>query len=60
MNRFIKEIVALSWSVVGAGFVLMTVSGQVFRTGMILTFIGVGVQLLGFLLESDDKENDDE
>lgn len=54
MKRFIKEIVALGWSVVGAGFVLMTVSGQVFRTGMILTFIGVGVQLLGLLLESDE------
>ena len=56
MKRLFREVVALGWSVVGAGFVLMTVSGSVFRTGMILTLTGVGVQLLGLLI----KENDDE
>ena len=41
---------------VGAGYVLMTVQGGVFRTGLILTFIGVGVQLLGLALGADDDE----
>jgi hypothetical protein len=56
VKRLLREVVALGWSVVGAGFVLMTVSGSVFRTGMVLTLTGVCVQLLGLLL----KENDDE
>jgi len=56
MNRFMREVVSLGWSVVGAGFVLMTVSGSVFRTGLILTFIGVGVQLLGLFLKESDEE----
>lgn len=57
MRRLMREFVNLGWSVVGAGFVLMTVSGSVFRTGLILTFMGVGVQLLGLLLkESDENE----
>ena len=55
MSRFLRELVALGWSVVGAGFVLMTVSGSVFRTGLILTLTGVGVQLLGLLIKESDE-----
>ena len=60
MKRIADEIVSMTWSVVGAGFVLMTVSGPVFRTGMILTSIGVGVQLLGLLLRDNSEEDDNE
>lgn len=59
MKRFFDELVSLTWSVVGAGFVLMTVSGPVFRTGVILTSIGVGVQLLGLVIGSSDPEDED-
>jgi len=54
--KVFRELIAMTWSLVGAGYVLMTVQGGVFRTGLILTFIGVGVQLLGLALGADDDE----
>lgn len=56
MKRVFRELIAMTWSLVGAGYVLMTVQGGIFRTGLVLTFIGVGVQLLGLAMESDDDE----
>lgn len=57
MKRFMKELIALGWSVVGAGFVLMTVTGSVFKTGLLLTVLGVAIQLSGLLI-SEDKEDE--
>jgi len=54
-KRFIREIIAMGWSVVGAGFVLMTVTGSVFRIGMWLTIVGVAIQLLGILIPEEDE-----
>ena len=55
MKKILRELVAMTWSLVGAGYVLMTVQGAIFRTGLVLTFIGVGIQLLGLALVSDDE-----
>ena len=51
-----KELIALGWSVVGAGFVLMTVTGSVFKTGLLLTVVGVAVQLSGLLISEDEED----
>jgi len=56
MKRFMKELTALGWSVVGAGFVLMTVTGSVFKTGLLLTFVGVAVQLSSLLIPEDKDD----
>lgn len=56
MKRFMRELVALGWSVVGAGFVLMTVTGSVFKTGVLLTVLGVAIQLSGLLIKEDGDE----
>jgi hypothetical protein len=56
MKRFMKELIALGWSVVGAGFVLMTVTGSVFKTGLLLTVVGVAVQLSGLLISEDEED----
>jgi hypothetical protein len=56
MKRFMRELVALGWSVVGAGFVLMTVTGSVFKTGVLLTALGVAIQLSGLLIPEDENE----
>lgn len=57
MKRFMRELVSLGWSIVGAGFVLMTVTGSVFKTGVLLTVFGVLVQLSGLLI-TEDEENE--
>jgi hypothetical protein len=56
MKRFMKELIALGWSVVGAGFVLMTVTGSVFKTGLLLTVLGVAIQLSGLLISEDEED----
>lgn len=60
MKRFMRELVGLGWSVVGAGFVLMTVTGSVFKTGLLLTICGVAVQLSGLLIPKDKEDEDEE
>lgn len=55
-RRLLRELIAMGWSVVGAGFVLMTVTGSVFRIGMWLTIVGVAVQMLGLLIPEEDDE----
>jgi hypothetical protein len=55
-----RELVGLGWSVVGAGFVLMTVTGSVFKTGLLLTICGVAVQLSGLLIPEDKEDKDEE
>lgn len=54
-RRLLRELIAMGWSVVGAGFVLMTVTGSVFRIGMWLTIVGVVVQMLGLLIPEEDE-----
>jgi hypothetical protein len=55
MKRLLRELVALGWSVVGAGFVLMTVTGTVFKVGLYLTIAGVLIQLAGLLLPEENQ-----
>ena len=59
MKRFMRELIGLGWSVVGAGFVLMTVTGSVFKTGLLLTICGVAVQLSGLLIPKDREDEDE-
>lgn len=53
--KIIQHLAGNIWTYVGAGFVLMTVTGDVRRTGIILTVIGVVIELAAVMT---DKEND--
>lgn len=52
----LKYLAGNIWTYVGAGFVLMTVTGSVRRTGIILTVVGIAVELLAVALGKDEKE----
>lgn len=51
--KLINHLAGNVWTYVGAGFVLMTVTGDVRRTGIILTIVGVVIESLAFLTDKD-------
>lgn len=53
--KLISHLAGNIWTYVGAGFVLMTVTGDVRRTGIILTVIGVVIESLAVLTEKDPE-----
>lgn len=56
MKKLLRAIVELNWSVIGAGFVIVTLTGSVKDTAVLLTVAGVMIQLTGILLDKGDKE----
>lgn len=56
MKKLLKEFQALGWSVIGALFVVVTLSGDVKRTAILLTFTGIMIQLSTLLISKDDTD----
>ena len=54
--KFIKEISALSWTLAGTGLVLITLSGNTKRIGIIISLAGLGVHLIGVALNKENNE----
>jgi len=52
--KLLHHLAGNVWTYVGAGFVLMTVTGDVRRTGIILTVIGVVIESLAVLTDKDN------
>lgn len=53
--KLIHHLAGNIWTYVGAGFVLMTVTGDVRRTGIILTIIGVVIECLAVMTDKDPE-----
>lgn len=51
-----QGLVDIAMFLIASGFVLMTVTGSVFRTGAVLTIIGAVVQLAALFIKDKDKE----
>ena len=51
--KLLQHLAGNIWTYVGAGFVLMTVTGDVRRTGIILTIVGVVIESLAVITEKD-------
>lgn len=51
----LKYLAGNVWTYIGAGFVLMTVTGDVRRTGIILTISGVAIELLAVAIGKDNE-----
>jgi hypothetical protein len=58
MKRFMHELVSLGWALIGGLFVIITLSGDVKRTAILLTFLGVVIQLSGLLIPKDKEEDE--
>lgn len=54
--KLVNHLAGNVWTYVGAGFVLMTVTGDVRRTGIILTLIGVVIESLAVITQKDTDE----
>lgn len=52
--KLINHLAGNVWTYVSAGFVLMTVTGSVRTTGIVLTVLGVGVECAAVLLKKED------
>lgn len=52
--KFIKEISGLSWTLAGTGLVLITLSGNTRRMGIVISVAGFVVHMLGTLLKEKD------
>jgi len=59
MKKLLKEFQALGWSVIGAGFVIITLSGDIKQTAVLLTVVGVLIQLSTLLIPKDKDDNQD-
>lgn len=57
MKKLLKEFQALGWSVIGAGFVIITLSGDIKETAILLTVVGVLIQLSTLLIPKDKDDN---
>jgi membrane associated rhomboid family serine protease len=51
--KLLQHLAGNVWTYIGAGFVLMTVTGDVRRTGIILTIIGVVIESVAVITEKD-------
>ena len=51
--KFLKEISALSWTLAGTGLVLITLSGDTKRLGIIISVAGLVVHMLGTLTQKE-------
>jgi hypothetical protein len=59
MKKLLKEFQALGWSVIGAGFVIITLSGDIKQSAILLTVVGVLIQLSTLLVPKDKDDNQD-
>jgi hypothetical protein len=59
MKKLLKEFQALGWSVIGAGFVIITLSGDIKQTAVLLTVAGILIQLSTLLIPKDKDDNQD-
>lgn len=56
MGKWKQAFVDLSLYLIASGFVLMTVTGTVFKTGAILTILGFIVQVTALVIPDKDDE----
>jgi hypothetical protein len=59
MKKIIKKLVneshALAWTIAGTALVLITLSGDTKKNGLIISGTALGVHLVGVLLKKDSE-----
>jgi membrane associated rhomboid family serine protease len=54
--KLINHLAGNIWTYVSAGFVLMTVTGSVRTTGIILTLVGIVVESISYIAKKDESQ----
>jgi hypothetical protein len=55
MKKMFDGLVEIAMYLIASGFVLMTVTGSVFRIGATLTILGVFVQLAALFIKEEEE-----
>lgn len=56
IKRIWEAILELNWSIVGALFVIITLSGSVKDSAILITVLGVAISLTALAKKEDDEE----
>ncbi len=61
IKRMGREMLYLGWTLAGTGMVLITLSSTTLQRGIYIAIAGLGLHLLGTILDylDDEKESDD-
>jgi len=55
VDKWLDEIKGLAWTLAGTGLVLITLTGSTRRLGIIITIVGLAVNLLAVSLKGNDE-----
>lgn len=55
VDKWIDEVKGLAWTLAGTGLVLITLTGSTRRLGIIITIVGLAVNLLAVSLKGNDE-----
>lgn len=55
VEKWIDEITGLAWTLAGTGLVLITLTGSTRRLGIIISLIGLVVNLVAIALKGNDE-----
>lgn len=58
IKRVGKEILYLGWTLAGTGLVLITLSSTTLRQGIIISVAGLGLHVLGVLIDFLNERED--
>ena len=53
--KLIRSILDQAWTLAGAGFVLITLSGRTFRLGLIISTVALVLQVFGLLISNPEE-----
>jgi hypothetical protein len=55
VDKWLDELKGLAWTLAGTGLVLITLTGSTRRLGIIITIVGLAVNLLAVSLKGNDE-----
>jgi hypothetical protein len=55
VDKWLDEVKGLAWTLAGTGLVLITLTGSTRRLGIIITIVGLAVNLLAVSLKGHDE-----
>jgi hypothetical protein len=55
VKKWLDEVTGLAWTLAGTGLVLITLTGSTRRLGIIISVIGLAVNLVAIAIKGDDE-----
>jgi hypothetical protein len=55
VKRLLNELSGLAWTLAGTGLVLITLTGSTRRLGIIISSIGLAINVIALILQGDEE-----